>query len=69
MEDAITALQALELWDGAAAGLPGQRRFMALLRHVRDAMEQARDVLHLGHGPCEVFADNRFEQHAWSWSG
>ncbi len=67
--DAIEALQALEVCEGRDSDPVTERRFMALIRQARGAMARASQNLQLGDSAWEVFADNRFEQHAWSWSG
>ena len=69
LEAAISVLETFELWTGPDVGLASQRRFMVSVRHARNAIGRAMEVLHLSAGSWEVFADNRFEQHAWSWSG
>ncbi len=69
LEAAISVLEAFELWTGPDVGLASQRWFVASIREARSALGRAVDVLHLSDRSWEVFADNRFEQHAWSWSG
>ncbi len=66
---ALAAMRALEVCSGPGSDLAMERRFMALIREARSGMARASQVLQLRDAAGEVFADNRFEQHAWSWSG
>lgn len=58
-----------ELWRGRLSGLGAEYRFADMTRELGVAAEQARQALKMESPHAfDVFNDNRYEQHWWSWS-
>ena len=58
-----------ELWRGNLSGLGAQQRFADMTRQLSVAAEEVRQALRMENTQAfDVFNDNRYEQHWWSWS-
>ena len=61
-------IRQLELWRTPEQGLRAQYRLASLLRRIRAGLGPAAARLGVPADAVEVFNDNRYEQHHWSWS-
>ena len=61
-------LQQIELWRTPDQGLRAQHRLATLIRRIQGGVERSGARLGGSGGAVQVFNDNRYEQHHWSWS-
>ncbi len=61
-------LQQIELWRTPDRGLRAQHRLGTLIRRIQVGVERSSARLGGSGGAVQVFNDNRYEQHHWSWS-
>ena len=61
-------LRQLELWRTPDQGLRAQHRLATLIRRIEGGVGQAGARFGVASTAVQVFNDNRYEQHHWSWS-
>jgi glycosyltransferase involved in cell wall biosynthesis len=58
----------IELWRNPDEGVRAQYRLATLLRRIRTGLGPAAARVAVAAEAVQVFNDNRYEQHHWSWS-
>ena len=61
-------IRQLELWRTPEQGIRAEYRLASLLRRIRGGLGPAAARLGVSADAVQVFNDNRYEQHHWSWS-
>ncbi len=61
-------LSQIELWRTPDQGLRAQYRLSSLIRRIQGGVTRSAARLGVSGEAVQVFNDNRYEQHHWSWS-